>query len=163
MFVEIERKFLVRDERWTTGIRSVRTIRQGYVAEGPTLTARVRTSEGHGRLTLKSRAAGLARLEFNFELGPDDAERLLAEHRIGGLVEKKRHRVFWEGQEWDVDVFLGENAGLVVAEIEFADEASSRDFVPPPWAGAEVTGVERYYNASLARHPYRRWTVDERH
>jgi adenylate cyclase len=162
VIVEIERKFLVLDDRWKTGVVRRRRIRQGYVAEGPSLTVRVRQTDGEGRLTLKSRASGLSRLEFNLPLEVRDAARLLDEHRSGGLIEKTRHRVRWDERDWDIDVFEGENRGLVVAEIEFDDEEEAKAFVPPPWAGREVTGVERYYNARLAVRPYRLWSVDER-
>jgi adenylate cyclase len=162
LIVEIERKFLILHDDWRRGVTAVRRIRQGYVAEGPTLTARVRETDGEGRLTLKSRVAGLRRLEFNFALAVEDARRLLDEHRAEGLVEKTRHRVLWDEDAWDIDVFEGANEGLVVAEIEFADEAAAAAFRPPSWAGREVTGEERYYNASLARRPYRLWSVDER-
>jgi adenylate cyclase len=162
VIVEIERKFLVLDERWKAAVSASRRIRQGYVAEGPTLTVRIRETDGEGRLTLKSRTAGLSRLEFNLPLEVRDAARLLDEHRSGGLIEKTRHRVRWDGRDWDIDVFEGENKGLVVAEIEFDDEAEARAFVPPPWAGREVTGEERYYNARLAVRPYLAWSADER-
>ena len=162
MIVEIERKFLVLHDTWKAGVVAARPIRQGYVAEGPSLTVRVRRVGGEGRLTLKSRVAGLSRFEFNTPLALEDAERLLDEHRTGGLIEKTRHRVRWDGREWDIDVFAGENEGLVVAEVEFDDEAAAAALVPPAWAGREVTGEERYYNASLARCPYRLWAADAR-
>lgn len=162
MIVEIERKFLVLDDGWKAAVTGARRIRQGYVAEGSSLTVRVRAIDGEpGRLTLKSRAAGLSRREFNTTLPPEDANRLLDEHRMGALIEKTRYRVRWHERDWDVDVFAGENEGLVVAEVEFEDEALAAALRPPPWVGREVTGEEPYYNASLARRPYRLWARDE--
>ncbi len=126
MIVEIERKFLLHDDAWRPGVMRTLHLRQGYVVEGSSLTVRVRAIDGEpGRLTLKSRAAGLSRREFNTTLPPEDANRLLDEHRMGALIEKTRYRVRWHERDWDVDVFAGENEGLVVAEVEFEDEAAA--------------------------------------
>jgi adenylate cyclase len=166
MGIEIERKFLVSGNAWRAAAERVQPMAQGYLndlgaVEGGTQKAsvRVRIEGGRAFLNIKSREAGHTRQEFDYPLPVEDARQLL-ELCVGGLVDKRRHYVRHEGHLWEVDEFLGDNAGLVVAEIELdsADEA----FVRPAWLGEEVTDSQRYYNLALAERPYARWSAAER-
>jgi adenylate cyclase len=157
MAFEIERKFLVHGEDWRRHVTAQAAIRQGYLAPGDRTSTRVRITDGkHAKITIKSKAAELRRLEVECAISVRDAEALLA-LRHSGLIEKVRSDVVWQGSTWEIDVFSGENAGLVIAEIELAHEQDH--FARPPWLTAEVTGQSRYYNGSLARHPYREWSM----
>lgn len=166
MGIEIERKFLVAGDGWRAGVqRSVR-MAQGYlndhaaVAAGTQLASvRVRIGEGRGWLNLKSREAGPSRREFEYEIPLVDAQALLG-LCVGTPIDKVRHYVPFAGYTWEVDEFAGDNAGLVVAEIELP--AVDAAFARPHWAGAEVTHLPRYYNLALAARPYRCWHDEER-
>ncbi len=156
MAVEIERKFLVRDLSVIAGVAGTQ-IRQGYLSVAPARTVRVRRAGDRGFLTVKGRPAGssLRRPEFEYEIPAADADELLDTLALRPLIEKTRYRVAAGGYVWEIDVFAGENDGLVVAEVELpADDAH---VVPPEWAGAEVTADPRYLNANLRAHPYRTW------
>jgi CYTH domain-containing protein len=152
MAVEIERKFLVVGEGW----RSARPERlcQGYLNRDKQRTVRVRIAGERAWLTIKGVSVGATRAEYEYEIPLADAPGLLALCE-GPLIDKFRHRVEHAGLSWEVDEFLGDNAGLVVAEIELADEAQA--VALPPWAGAEVTSDPRYFNSSLASQPYSSW------
>jgi len=161
MAFEIERKFLVHGEEWRRDVTTRSAIRQGYLAPGDRVSTRVRITDGrHATVTIKSRGAELRRLEVECTISVRDAEALLA-LRHSGLIEKVRSNVVWQGSTWEVDVFSGENAGLIIAEIELAHEHDH--FAHPPWLAAEVTGQSRYYNGSLARHPYSEWSMTPPH
>jgi adenylate cyclase len=166
MGIEIERKFRVVGDGWRAAAERVQPMAQGYLndlaaVEGGTQQAsvRVRIEGAQAFLNLKSRQAGHTRQEFEYPVPVEDARQLLA-LCTGGLVEKRRHYVRHAGHLWEVDEFLGDNAGLVVAEIELdsADEA----FAVPDWLGAEVTDALRYYNLALAQRPYAQWSALER-
>lgn len=166
MGTEIERKFLVEGERWRAAAHEVVPMAQGYINDIGAMdrgeqkaSVRVRIQGDAAFLNLKSRERGHTRQEFEYAIPVDDARALLA-LCVGGVVDKRRHHVRHEGHVWEVDEFLGDNAGLVVAEIELdhADEA----FVKPSWAGRQVTDATRYYNLALASRPYSQWTADER-
>jgi CYTH domain-containing protein len=158
MATEIERKFLVGDVSFL-GSSAGAVVRQGYLSLDPDRTVRVRVADGSGFLTVKGRSDGASRPEFEYAIPREDADELLA-LRDGALVEKVRHRVEHGGRTWEVDVFGGENAGLVVAEVELP--TADALVALPPWVGREVTGDERFFNASLVRHPYRSWPESER-
>ena len=166
MGIEIERKFLVTSGAWRQAAHKVVPMAQGYLNDlamvesgGQKASVRVRIEGDDAYLNLKSRERGHTRQEFNYAIPVDEARALLA-LSVGGLIDKRRHYVNHEGHLWEVDEFLGENAGLVVAEIELqhADEA----FALPEWAGKQATDALRYYNLALASHPYSQWTDDER-
>jgi len=161
MGIEIERKFLVVAEGWRTAAHEVLPMAQGYVNEQAAMqqgtqkaSVRVRIQGQEAYLNLKSRELGHTRQEFDYPIPVEDARALLA-LCVGGRVDKRRHLVRHAGHLWEVDEFLGENAGLVVAEIELdsADEVFER----PDWLGEEVTDDARYYNLALASHPYSGW------
>ena len=166
MGIEIERKFLVAGDGWRTAAHKVVPMAQGYLndlamVDSGTMQASVRVRiEGDAAfLNIKSREAGPSRQEFDYGIPVADARALLA-LCMGGRIDKKRHYVEHEGHLWEVDEFLGDNAGLVVAEIELdsVDEAFAR----PGWLGAEATHAQRYYNLALASRPYSQWDADER-
>jgi CYTH domain-containing protein len=151
--VEIERKFLVRDDSWNDGTPGVR-IAQGYLSLDPGRSVRVRLAGENAWLTVKGRSEGLARAEFEYPIPVDDARALL-EICLPSVIDKTRHRVGFGGHLWEIDVFHGANEGLVMAEVELDDTS-----VPPalpPWAGEEVSDDFRYYNTSLASRPFGLW------
>jgi adenylate cyclase len=155
MGMEIERKFLLSSDAWRAGAKGTR-YRQGYLrssADG--CTVRVRSSGRQAFLTLKGRSSGAARAEFEYEIPLADAEEILDTLCGGPLIEKTRYCVEFGGLTWEIDEFHGDNAGLVLAEVEL--EREDQQVSLPPWVGREVTGDGRYYNASLVRNPYRKW------
>lgn len=156
MAIEIERKFLVAKEDLARVLpeRSVR-MRQGYLSRAPGRTVRVRIEDDRAFLTIKGHASGLARPEFEYEIPLTDANSLL-EMADGPLVEKIRHYVPFGGLLWEVDEFSGDNAGLVVAEIELSEE--NQEFERPTFVRAEVTDDPRYLNSRLAVEPYSTWS-----
>lgn len=154
MGVEIERKFLPASEAWRgQGIPT--RMRQGYLVADPVRTVRVRIEGERAVITIKGKSTGASRGEWEYEIPVADAAELLDGLCEQPQVEKIRHRIEYAGHTWEVDEFLGLNAGLVVAEIELAAEDEAFD--KPDWIGAEVTGDKRYYNSSLIRHPYSQW------
>ncbi|MHB1543662.1 MAG: CYTH domain-containing protein [Gammaproteobacteria bacterium] len=160
MKLEIERKFRVRSDEWRAFATREIPIRQGYIAHGPHLVVRVRLTDTDARLTVKAEAAGLVREEFEFEMKPSDAQRLLDGHVNGCVIEKKRYVIPDSGLIWEIDVFEGYNQGLVIAEVEL--ESEGQVFKRPQWIGNEITGEQRFYNNSLAKHPFTVWSERER-
>ncbi len=161
MPVEIERKFLVVGDTWRAQASRSETMRQGYLAGPPAArcSVRVRVSGEDAFLNIKSATAGIVRDEYEYAIPADDAQRMLAT-LAGNLVGKRRHHVEIEGHLFEVDEFDGDNAGLVVAEIEL--DAADAPFPRPEWLGAEVSHLARYYNLNLAMHPYAHWSAAER-
>lgn len=155
MGLEIERKFLVKNASWRDSVEDREPILQGYLAEAGRATVRVRAKGDRGFLTIKGRTTGVTRSEFEYEIPIDDARVMLETLSSLPVIDKVRHRVRCGGHLWEVDVFAGENAGLVLAEIELASENEA--FERPDWVGAEVSDDPRYYNSNLARHPFRSW------
>ena len=155
MAFEIERKFLVKGDVWR-GLAEPLRIRQGYVATKDGTTVRVRIVGGEAFLTLKDRAVGLVRHEFEYPIPVEDAETIL-DTMCGDLVEKNRYRIPAKepGLVWEVDEFFGDNAPLVTAEIELPDEKTVVEL--PVWIGLEVTNDHRYKNNNLAVHPFSEW------
>lgn len=154
MGIEIERKFLVRDDGWRQQAGDATRFSQGYLSRDPARTVRVRIAGEQAFLTIKGATTGATRAEFEYALPVPDAQQLLA-LADGPVVEKIRHLCVVDGLTWEVDEFLGANAGLVVAEIELQSEDQA--FTRPAWAGDEVTGDARYVNANLAIRPYTAW------
>jgi adenylate cyclase len=161
MGIEIERKFLVSGDGWRAAAHAVLPMAQGYINDSASIdsgaqqaSVRVRIQGEQAFLNLKSREIGHTRQEFDYPIPVDDARALLA-LCVGGLIDKRRHLVRHGDLLWEVDEFLGDNAGLVVAEVELDDAAQAIDL--PEWVGAEVTDDVRYYNLALAAHPYTRW------
>jgi adenylate cyclase len=156
MGVEIERKFLVSGDAWRQAVTTQTRFSQGYLSRDPARTVRVRIAGAAAFLTIKGATHGATRAEFEYPVPLADAQQLLA-LCDGPVVEKVRHLCPHKGMTWEVDEFLGANAGLVVAEIELADEGQV--FARPGWLGAEVTGDGRYVNADLAVNPFTSWGV----
>ena len=166
MPIEIERKFLVANDAWRAAAHEVIPMAQGYLNDlvavdsgAMRASVRVRIAGEAAFLNLKSRELGRTRQEFDYPIPVADARALLS-LCVGGAIDKRRHLVRHAGHLWEVDEFLGDNAGLVVAEIELAsaDEAFDR----PAWLGREATDATRYYNLALASRPYSQWNDDER-
>lgn len=154
MGIEIERKFLVGGDGWRQQAASHTRFSQGYLSRDPARTVRVRIAGDAAFLTIKGATTGATRAEFEYAVPLADAQQLLA-MCDGPVVEKVRHLCPFEGMTWEVDEFLGANAGLVVAEIEL--DAEGQAFARPAWLGAEVTGDARYVNANLAVRPFTSW------
>lgn len=151
---EIERKFLVRNDSWKSGIEGTSCC-QAYLATDERVTVRARILGDAGYLTIKGRSEGAARDEFEYPIPVGDARAMIETLSTGGVVEKVRYSVEAHGMRWDVDEFLGANAGLVLAEVELEHEG--QEFALPEWAGEEVTGDVRYYNSHLAVNPFSSW------
>jgi len=158
MALEIERKFLVRSDGWKQQAVRQRTLRQAYLSKSHALSMRVRI-EGNesATLTIKAAKQGFERHEFEYRIPVADAEALLA-WRSGTVITKTRHIVPIDELIWEVDVYEGENRGLVIAEVELskADQTVHR----PAWLGDEVSHDGKYFNASLSVHPYSKWLRD---
>jgi adenylate cyclase len=155
MSIEIERKFLVETTRWhPDAARGVR-YRQGYLSADPARVVRVRTAGTHGYLTIKGPTIGTVRPEYEYDIPVADADAMLDQLCIRPLIEKVRYRETVADRVWEIDVFEGDNAGLVVAEVELPD--ANAELTLPPWAGAEVSSDARYFNSNLVRNPFSRW------
>ena len=154
MGVEIERKFLLAGDAWR-GLGQAVLLRQGYLSSARERVVRVRIEGEQAMLTIKGANVGATRGEWEYPIPLADAVELLDGLCEQPLIEKYRHRIEHAGMVWEVDEFLGANAGLIVAEIELASE--DQPFEKPDWIGAEVSGDARYYNANLIRHPFSQW------
>ena len=155
MAIEIERKFLVINDDWKRENPSGRLYRQGYFPTGSATVIRIRVSDDKGWIAIKKRQGNLARREYEYEIPWRDAAEMMEELCRKPLIEKTRYKIFSETVIWEIDVFAGENQGLVVAEIELRDEDDV--FAKPPWLGEEITHDARYLNVNLATLPFCRW------
>lgn len=154
MAIEIERKFLLANDSWRTQVSHSVAMHQGYLmGEGGRTSVRVRLEGDAARLNIKAAVIGAARAEYEYEIPVTDARELL--QLCVGRLEKTRHYVEFANITWEIDEFIGDNAPLVVAEVEL--KAVDQAFVQPEWLGKEVTDDRRYYNHHLALHPYRHW------
>lgn len=158
MGVEIEKKFLLRSDGWRI-FAEAQQIQQGYLCSDSERTVRLRIQDQQAFLTIKGPSTGFSRAEFEYAIPSADAQAMLALCQ-GPLIQKIRHVVLYEGWKWEVDEFFGENAGLIVAEIELPDESAEHPI--PPWIGDEVTHLKQYGNSTLTRHPYSQWSESER-
>lgn len=149
MASEIERKFLVRDDSWQDGSPGLR-ITQGYLSLDPARNVRIRVAGENAWLTIKGITSGITRTEFEYPIPVAKARELL-DICLPSVIDKTRHRIHFRGHLWEIDVFHGANEGLVIAEVELADESVMPDL--PSWVGKEVSSDYRYYNASLAVAP----------
>jgi adenylate cyclase len=156
--LEIERKFLVRSNTWKALATQSAAMRQGYLNDEIGCSVRVRIAGQQAWLNIKSVTIGAQRLEFEYPIPLADAHRMLDTLTCKPLIEKTRYLVEIGRHTWEVDVFEGDNAGLIVAEIELDDAAES--FEKPDWVGEEVTHDPRYYNTCLASHPYKDWNKE---
>lgn len=154
MATEIERKFLLANDAWRTGVVG-RRYRQGYLSTDKARTVRVRTIDDEAYLTIKGATRGVSRLEFEYPIPAADAGVMLEQLCEQPIIDKTRYRIPHGDHVWEVDEFHGVNAGLVVAEIELGSEDQA--FERPDWVGEEVSGDPRYFNANLIAHPYCDW------
>jgi len=152
---EIERKFLVDDRSDSRRSAEYSEIRQGYLSIDKHRTVRVRIAGDAAYLTIKGITEGATRAEYEYPIPVAHAREMLDTLCLRPLIEKRRYRVEYNGLIWEVDEFYGDNAGLIVAEVEL--ESAQQMFDKPPWAGEEVTDDPRYYNANLVNHPYTKW------
>ena len=166
MGIEIERKFLLRDDTWRAGVTRTLHLRQGYLIDAAALQAglarasvRVRVQDDAAWLNIKAANAGIARDEYDYAIPRADAERML-QSLCHGLIEKRRHIVPVADVRFEIDEFGGSNAGLVVAELELS--AVDAPFPRPAWLGREVSRQPRYFNVNLVAHPYAAWNARER-
>ena len=162
MATETERKFLLRNDSWRREAVSCSLIRQAYARfEGKLhLNLRIRLRDDQAFLTLKGPVKGCSRSEFEYPIPPGDAEEILKEFCDEGRIEKYRYIIPAGRRVWEIDEFLGVNAGLVVAEIELG--SPEEPFDRPAWLGREVTSELRFYNSRLLDYPYQQWTPEER-
>ncbi len=154
MAQEIERKFLVQGDAWRKGAERV-LIRQGYLSADGARTVRVRIKGERAFVTIKGPPVVLVRAEYEYEIPIADADEMLHHLCMKPLIEKWRYFVSFAGVMWEVDEFLNENAGLVVAELELHDAAQQVQL--PAWVAQEVTSDPRYTNANLAKRPFATW------
>ena len=154
MAQEIERKFLVMGDAWRKLAEGV-VYRQGYLSTVKERTVRVRSEGDKGYLTVKGITIGAKRTEFEYAIPVADADAMLEELCVQPLIEKTRCKIPFEGLIWEVDEFVGDNEGLVVAEVELGNE--DQEIRLPEWIGDEVTDDPRYFNTNLVAHPYKSW------
>jgi adenylate cyclase len=156
MAIEIERKFRVSSETWRSCVTRTRQIRQAYLTKNGRVSIRVRINDNEtATLTIKAARSGFERHEYEYPIPLTDAEELMLQ-REDSIVSKTRHIVPFDGLTWEIDVFDGDNAGLIIAEVEL--DRADRTFERPDWLGDEVTADRRFYNADLAKRPYTSWT-----
>lgn len=151
---EIERKFLIAGDEWRKLAKGT-SYRQGYLSTVKERTVRVRTIDDKGYLTIKGITIGASRAEYEYEIPAGEANEMLTNLCEKPLVEKNRYKIKQGGLTWEIDEFLGDNLGLIVAEIELEDEA--QEFDKPSWIGQEVTGDPKYFNSNLTKTPYTKW------
>lgn len=152
---EIERKFLIKKEIWENSPKGKASyLKQGYISTEPGKTIRVRIAEDKSFLTIKGKTDGIARAEFEYEIPTEDANELLNLF-ASNCIEKVRHEIVYDGKLWEVDIFSGDNEGLIIAEIEL--ESVEENFSLPAWIDIEVSGDERYFNSNLSNKPFKKW------
>ncbi len=155
MAIETERKFLLQNDDWRNAIRKSTIMRQGYLNNEKDCSVRVRTTSDKAWLNIKSVTVGTQRHEFEYEIPLEDGNQILDTLSRKPLIEKTRHIVEIDGHVWEIDEFIADNAGLIVAEIELDDP--DEPFEKPTWLGEEVTFDARYYNTKLSKSPYKTW------
>ncbi|MCK5432979.1 MAG: CYTH domain-containing protein [Gammaproteobacteria bacterium] len=156
MATEIERKFLVLNKDWREHISSQLHIVQGYLASNEFSSTRIRIQDDKANINIKSATLGITRTEFEYAIPVVDAQSMINELCIKPVIEKTRYTVKHMQHLWEIDVFSGENEGLIVAEVELS--SSDEAFEKPSWIGEEVSNDTRYYNVCLVDNPYKTWT-----
>jgi len=152
---EIERKYLINHNKWQeTEKPKGQLYRQGYLLTEPNKTIRVRQANDQGFLTIKGRSIGATRPEYEYEIPFNEAQELL-DNFSSAELSKIRYKILVGNKVWEIDEFLGDNIGLIVAEIELTSE--DEEFDVPDWVDIEVTGQEKYYNSNLTVEPYKNW------
>ena len=155
MAVEIEKKYLVNKSAWNRVTKDERHfIKQGYIVNEPGKTIRIRLKDDKGFITIKGLSKGASRPEFEYEIPGEDAKELIDKFCSSG-TSKIRNIIKYKGKIWEVDEFLEENEGLIVAEIELKNEDEIFDL--PEWIDKEVTAEEKYFNSNLSVRPFKTW------
>jgi adenylate cyclase len=155
MPTEIERKFLVDLEKWGKVIKPAgKLYNQGYILSEERRTVRIRVTNDAAYITLKGASTGISRSEYEYTIPVNEGNEIL-DNFATSLIKKTRYEIEYAGHTWEVDVFTGDNTGLIVAEIELRHE--DEQFEKPDWAGPEVSHDNRYTNASLSISPYKNW------
>ena len=156
MATEIERKYLIKAEAWQQAKANAEYthLSQGYLSLEAERTVRVRIKEELALLTIKGKTQGVSRPEFEYEIPLNDGLELLKICQ-GSIIEKKRYIIHYDQLTWEVDEFEGDNAGLIIAEVEL--ESEDQTFALPPWIKEEVSDDNRYYNSNLVQHPFKDW------
>ncbi|MCK5851781.1 CYTH domain-containing protein [bacterium] len=152
---EIERKYLLTDNSWKNSVVGKAALRQGYIAKSNGCLVRIRISDKEAWITVKGKQVSFTRPEFEYQIPISDAEELLKEFSSENQIIKTRFFLEYQENKWIVDVFEGQNYGLIIAEIELESEMS--DFALPPWIGEDVTTDFRYTNSNLVEYPYNKW------
>ena len=155
MALEIERKFLLKNDTWKAQAGEGVLYKQGYLVGSAAVSVRVRLEGERAFLNLKSATLGVRRQEYEYPIPLQDANEIMSTLCEQPLIEKRRYHLKVGQHVWEIDEFLGENLGLLVAEIELHDEKES--FEKPDWLGEEVSDDPRYYNVSLVKNPFRNW------
>lgn len=157
--IEIEKKFLVLSDDFKNETIRKQRIVQGYLSSNPERTVRVRIKGENGFLTIKGKSneSGMSRFEWEKEIPLEEAELLMSLCEKG-IIDKERHEVFFGSHLYEIDVFFGDNEGLILAEIELNSEDES--FERPKWLGEEVTQNPKYYNSFLSKKPFQSWCID---
>lgn len=154
MGIEIERKYLVKSYEWKSlGVKKL--YQQGYLLIDKTKTIRVRTIEDTAYLTIKGASSGISRSEFEYEIPVEEAKFMLVNLCEQPIIEKYRTKIEMDDVTWEVDEFIGENTGLIIAEVELQNE--NQKIVLPDWIGKEVSGNRQYNNSYLVKNPYKNW------
>jgi len=155
MATEIERKFLLKNSSWKELADEGTQYTQGYLVGSKHASVRVRIQGKRAFLNIKSATIDITRQEFEYEIPLDEATEMLETLCEKPLIDKVRYLIKNENHVWEIDVFSGDNDGLIVAEIELKDK--DENFIKPDWLGDEVSDDERYYNVCLVKHPFKDW------
>ena len=155
MPLEIERKFLLRDQSWREQAQAGTPFVQGYLVGSKQASVRVRIEGQCAYLNIKSATLGVRRMEYEYPIPLNEARELLDTLCDKPLIEKIRYVVAYGNHKWEIDEFKGDNEGLIVAEVELDSETDEPQL--PAWCGQEVSDDPRYYNVSLVKHPYKQW------
>ena len=155
MGIEIERKFLVVNDSWREQADEGTAYKQGYLIGSNQVSVRIRIEGKLAFINIKSATLGVCRQEYQYPIPLDEANMILNDLCEKPLIEKTRFKLPQDGFVWEIDVFSGENDGLIVAEIELNSENDS--YPKPDWLGMEVSDDPRYYNVNLVSHPFNTW------
>ena len=153
---EIEYKYLVKDSSWKQGaILSKSKLKQGYISSKAGKVVRVRISDSDAWITIKGPTKGITRDEYEYQIPFTDGKEMLDTLVEGSIIVKTRYVVLYGGKKWEIDVFAGDNKGLVTAEIELKSEKEK--YKIPTWIGADVSDERKYSNSNLVKNPYKNW------
>jgi adenylate cyclase len=155
MATEIERKFLITNDNWRKDADKGIYMVQGYMGSNEKSSIRVRINGDKAHLNIKSKTIGIQRSEYDYPIPVAEAKEILESLCDKPFIEKTRFLVMHDGHEWEIDVFSGDNEGLIVAELEL--DSADENFTLPDWAGKDVSDDPRYYNICLVTHPYKDW------